>query len=101
MDAMNNNELTPEEIVQYMQEYKRRTWPPWWDVNLQGGSEGNVYYGGGYAGVNIPVTQRLTVSPWVSGGGAYGYVPTPWGRYNIRQFQQPDYGIQAQYTIPF
>lgn len=43
-------------------------------INVEGGgSYGNGVFGGGMnASTDIPVSNAMTVSPWVGGGGAYG-----------------------------
>ena len=54
--------------------------------------------GGGRATLDIPVTDRLTVSPYFGGGGAIGKVPTPQGDFKINKFN-PQYGVGLNYKF--
>ena len=54
--------------------------------------------GGGRATLDIPVSDRLTVSPWLGGGGATGKVPTPQGDFKINKFD-PQFGVGLNYKF--
>ena len=54
--------------------------------------------GGGRATLDIPVSDRLTVSPWFGGGGATGKVPTPQGDFKINKFD-PQFGVGLNYKF--
>ena len=54
--------------------------------------------GGGRATLDIPVSDRMTVSPWVGGGGATGKVPTPQGDFKINKFD-PQFGVGLNYKF--
>lgn len=58
----------------------------------------NLFDGGGRATLDIPVTDRLTISPYLGGGGALGKVKTPEGDFKIKQFN-PQYGIGLNYNF--
>ena len=57
-----------------------------------------LFDGGGMARLNIPVTDRLTISPFFGGGGAIGKVPTPQGDLKINKFN-PQYGVGLNYKF--
>ena len=54
--------------------------------------------GGGRATLDIPLTDRLTLSPYFGGGGALGKVPTPEGNMKIKKFD-PQYGVGLNYKF--
>ena len=54
--------------------------------------------GGGRATLDIPVSDRLTVSPWLGGGGATGKVPTPQGDFKINKID-PQFGVGLNYKF--
>jgi len=54
--------------------------------------------GGGRATLDIPLTDRLTVSPYFGGGGAIGKVPTPQGDFKINKFD-PQFGVELNYKF--
>jgi hypothetical protein len=54
--------------------------------------------GGGRATLDIPLTDRLTVSPYFGGGGAFGKVPTPKGDMKIKKFD-PEFGVGLNYKF--
>jgi len=46
------------------------------NLDISGGKDSSkTIYGGGYADVEIPVSENVTLRPYVIGGGAKG----PWG----------------------
>jgi len=73
-------------------------------MRIQGGggydnSRGaSLLSGGGRATLDIPVSDRLTVSPWFGGGGATGKVPTPQGDFKINKFD-PQFGVGLNYKF--
>jgi hypothetical protein len=54
--------------------------------------------GGGRATLDIPVSDRLTVSAWFGGGGAAGKVPTPQGDFKINKFDL-QFGVGLNYKF--
>ena len=71
-----------------------------WRLNMEGGGgyDKRILSLGGRATLDIPVSDRLTISPYFSGGGAYGSVKTEDGERKIRAFH-PGYGVGLQYKF--
>ena len=73
-------------------------------VRLQGGGGydsdrgASLLSGGGRATLDIPVSDRLTISPFFGGGGAKGKVPTPQGEFKINKFD-PQFGVGLNYKF--
>ena len=73
-------------------------------MRIQGGGgydnsgAASLLSGGGRATLDIPVSDRLTVSPWLGGGGATGKVPTPQGDFKINKFD-PQFGVGLNYKF--
>ena len=73
-------------------------------ARLQGGGGydsdrgASLLSGGGRATLDIPLTDRLTLSPYFGGGGALGKVPTPEGDMKIKKFD-PQYGVGLNYKF--
>ena len=65
---------------------------------LDNAAGANLLSGGGRATLDIPVSDRLTVSPYVGGGGAFGKVPTPEGSMKIKSFN-PEVGVGLKYLF--
>lgn len=74
-------------------------------LNIEGGGKYNkdeyagILSGGGRATLDIPVSDRLMLSPYFEGGGAYGSVETKDGKRKIRAFQPGGYGVGLKYTF--
>ena len=54
--------------------------------------------GGLNASMNIPVSDRTIISPYIGGGGAYGKVQTPQGDIKISKFV-PQFGGHIRYRF--
>ena len=57
-----------------------------------------LFSGEGRATIDIPVSDRLTISPYFGGGGAFGKVPTPEGDFKINKFN-PQFGVGLRYKF--
>ena len=73
-------------------------------MRIQGGGgydnsgAASLLSGGGRATLDIPVSDRLTISPFFGGGGAKGKVPTPQGDLKINKFD-PQFGVGLNYKF--
>lgn len=68
-------------------------------AHIGGGMGQGLLSGGGQVSYDVPVSDRLTVSPYVTGGGAYGTVDTPDGKLKIKAAGLGEAGLRLNYRF--
>lgn len=87
--------MADENVKRLVRALRNRT------IRIGGGGQysGNgILSGGGEAAMDLPLSENLTVSPYVNGGGAYGSVQTDQGKKKIRVFE-PGGGLRLSYRF--
>jgi len=87
----------PQDLANMLMQYQRQK-----EIQARlfaaGGKDSGLLSGGGSLNFDIPVSNNLTVSPYIGGGGAIGSVDTPSGKQNIKGWKN-NFGINANYSF--
>jgi hypothetical protein len=83
--------------LQYVENQQRQQ-NPILRLNGGGGMDQGVLSGNGRATLDIPINDRLTISPYFGGSGAIGSVKTPEGQFKIKDLK-PEFGVGFRQTF--
>jgi len=81
----------PKRLVMALQHMENQR-NPMLRLHGSGGMDQGVLSGGGRATLDIPVNDRLTISPYLGGHGAIGSIKTPEGQMKIKDLK-PEVGV--------